>query len=207
MSYYYSKASVGGGPTYLVNQGFEGTGYDNGETWNLTGGTVDPDYTTAPLVGSHSLRVNSDSFTGIAFTPQTTAEAYCRIEFATLPTVACAALTLYDETGTTLRVGIMFSANEVRIRVGGTESSASATTTLTSTLYFVKIRHESSGTNKIWLSTDGTWVDADGSGRVYLTMAGAAGSAGQVYVGGASGTLDFKVDQVLVDNAVIGDNP
>jgi|688.fasta_scaffold166066_2 hypothetical protein len=45
-------------PSYLVNQNFEATGYDNGESWTEdlgTGGTVDEDYAISPLVGSQSL--------------------------------------------------------------------------------------------------------------------------------------------------------
>lgn len=43
--------------TYLLNQNFEGTGYDNSESWTetLDGGTVDEDYTTTVLAGSQSL--------------------------------------------------------------------------------------------------------------------------------------------------------
>jgi hypothetical protein len=45
-------------PAWMIKQGFEGTGYDNGETWTGVGsGTVDPDYTGVVLVGSQSLRL------------------------------------------------------------------------------------------------------------------------------------------------------
>ncbi len=49
---------------YLVCQNFEGTGYDNGETWTSESPTVlDPDYATAPLLGSQSLRVSESGGT------------------------------------------------------------------------------------------------------------------------------------------------
>lgn len=72
------RFAVAGGATYLVKQDFEGTGYDNGETWTETGaGTADEDntLTPSPLLGSQSLRctsvantvrVESPNFTAIA---------------------------------------------------------------------------------------------------------------------------------------------
>lgn len=61
--------------TRLVEQNFEGTGFDNGETWlaGLNGtpstGVVDPDYATGPLRGSQSLRMKDDeNYGGFAIT-------------------------------------------------------------------------------------------------------------------------------------------
>lgn len=49
-------------PTYLVNQNFEGTGYDNGETWTESGtGIVNEDYTGVVLEGAQSLRISMAS--------------------------------------------------------------------------------------------------------------------------------------------------
>ncbi len=53
--------TVGAGPSYLIQQDFEGAGYDNvgglGGTWTADNAAVDPDYATtpAPIVGSQSL--------------------------------------------------------------------------------------------------------------------------------------------------------
>jgi hypothetical protein len=81
---YRFAAPGGGGPSYLINQNFEGTGYDNGETWTsfAGGGTIDPDYTTSPIVGSQSLRIvvtganQAASYT--QFTGTDTPYIYCR---------------------------------------------------------------------------------------------------------------------------------
>ena len=59
--------------SYLVNQNFEGTGYDNGETWTEyvgTGATVNEDYATspAPLAGEQSLYVVGGSDDGETYT-------------------------------------------------------------------------------------------------------------------------------------------
>lgn len=53
--------------TLLVNQNFEGTGFDNGETWVTYAGdqgAADPNYTTNPLLGSQSLHINDDNDEG-----------------------------------------------------------------------------------------------------------------------------------------------
>jgi hypothetical protein len=49
-----------GTSSFLVHQNFEGTGYDNSETWIATtgtGGSIDPDEATTVLRGSQSLRI------------------------------------------------------------------------------------------------------------------------------------------------------
>ena len=52
---------------YLVCQNFEGTGFDNSEYWikgfedTPSTGVVDEDYTSAPLIGSQSLRMKDDA--------------------------------------------------------------------------------------------------------------------------------------------------
>jgi hypothetical protein len=50
--------------SYLIQQDFEGAGYDNGETWNDLGTTiVDPDDATHPAVGSQELELTKNSGT------------------------------------------------------------------------------------------------------------------------------------------------
>jgi len=54
------------GPLYLIEQDFESTGYDHGETWsNVGGGTVDPDNTAVIGLanGSQSVKLTGPSAT------------------------------------------------------------------------------------------------------------------------------------------------
>lgn len=54
-------------PNYLVNQNFEGAGFDNGETWLAYAGdtgAANPDYATNPLLGSQSLHIKDDDSEG-----------------------------------------------------------------------------------------------------------------------------------------------
>lgn len=52
-----SKTGAAAATTFLLNQGFEGTGTDNGETWTLTSGSPieDPDNTEFAITGSQNL--------------------------------------------------------------------------------------------------------------------------------------------------------
>lgn len=53
--------------TIFINQNFEGTGFDNGETWITNAGdtgAANPDYTTNPLLGSQSLYMKDDNSEG-----------------------------------------------------------------------------------------------------------------------------------------------
>src|SRR5690349_6692505 len=58
-SYYYAAASAGGA-TYLLTENLEGAGYDESSagSWSESG-TVDEDYTTTVLAGTHSLGVTN----------------------------------------------------------------------------------------------------------------------------------------------------
>lgn len=59
-----SISCAGGAPTYVRNQNFEGTGYDNSETWTETAGAPDEDYTGVVLRGSQSCEfTGADSIT------------------------------------------------------------------------------------------------------------------------------------------------
>lgn len=73
----------GGGASYLINQGFEGTGYDNAETWTETGGTPNEDYTSYVLDGSQSLYMNGASVTPNTDSPNfgDTSEFYFKFYF------------------------------------------------------------------------------------------------------------------------------
>jgi hypothetical protein len=50
--------------TVLIDQNFEGTGYDNSETWTESPGasTINPDYTTTILLGAQSLLMDGHTY-------------------------------------------------------------------------------------------------------------------------------------------------
>lgn len=78
--------------TFLINQTFEGTGYDNSETWSEGAGTPNEDYTSVVLDGSQSLYMNGTAATQSTDSPNfgDTGEFYFKFYFrpVTLPGAA-----------------------------------------------------------------------------------------------------------------------
>jgi hypothetical protein len=98
------RVSGGVAATYLINQGFEGTGYDtgngsNGGTWTPSG-TVNPDYTVTVLAGSQSFRnATGSSYSGTPFSGLTTCYFYCLIRFATFTASSASTIEIYTSGG------------------------------------------------------------------------------------------------------------
>ena len=104
------NAAGGGGPTYLTNEGFEGTGVPSG--WTTNAGTPDYDYTTSPLRDAQSLRVfgASDAVVSSVFASQTTVEVRIAFRIAALPvTTNTNLITASDGTNNAFRVLIAAS--------------------------------------------------------------------------------------------------
>ena len=59
-----SGQDAGGGATYLINQNFEGTGFDNSESWTESTYHTDPDFSSVALRGSQSLLVGNPAGVG-----------------------------------------------------------------------------------------------------------------------------------------------
>lgn len=83
------KAGSAPGITYLVRQTFNGTGYDNGESWT-EGSTPNEDYATspAPLEGTHSWLADATSknATSPSFASSTTISVFFKFHVSTSPT-------------------------------------------------------------------------------------------------------------------------
>lgn len=199
------------GPTYLINQNFEGTGYDNGETWTEAG-TVNEDYTTTVLKGAQSLFMatadtNSSSYS--SFTGQSTVYAHCRLEVTNSQGWTRRCFTIADSAGNAL-AGVIFDnpsagANDVKIWANAA-TTTSATRLAYSTVYYVWLAFVSSGTCELAISASSTKPSSDSGGNVYVTRTGAAGTAARIYVENAQND-SVIFDNVLVSTSVIGDNP
>jgi hypothetical protein len=167
--------AVVSGQTFLINQGFEGAGYDNSETWTEVnaGGTVDEDYATLPLEG-----------------------VQCVLLVGTAATVSTASPTFADQTTAWLRFGFKKSKNPdsdwiVGILRNGTTSlsyirvlstgalridhgTANASTTdvlSNATWYYVLVKYVAgtgaNGQASIEFSTTASWT---GSGNKYASL-------------------------------------
>lgn len=194
-------------PTYLIDEGFEGTGAPSGWT---SAGTPDWDYSAAALVGSQSLRLAVASSSAYkTFSAGATRYAYFQFRLTTL-TGSAIMLGLADTGVTDFTAALKITSAGVATLVtfgtgGGGESSASATTIVTGTTYHVWLKALDSGTCELAVSTTGTKPTVDGSGAVVLTVTGGTADTGSIFF--QNNSCVVIVDHVLVDDAVIGNSP
>jgi hypothetical protein len=210
---------AGGAPgvSYLVQQDFEGAGYDNGETWTESGtGTRDEDYATspAPLVGSQSLRVAVSSQGGTttkAFaSDQSTVEGYLQVHFVSLPASGKVFVAFRDSGGTRLVNIEVGASSRITVRCG----TGAATTTdaiSTGTTYHFWWRYvKGTGANaqaSVAFSTDGTRPPS-GNKFAAVTNGSRTTDANNIIIGPENNsTWEGIFDKVRVSASTIGDNP
>jgi hypothetical protein len=201
------RFAAGGGPTYLVNQNFEGAGYDNGETWN-EGGTPNPNYTGTVLRGSQSIRLQSGDSANATFTAQNNAWAFCdfQLDAGSNANAACGLYLHGSGHDTYMQID---SSGNIYLNAGGSLSSASATQISAATHYYMWLHSPNGGTAELFISITTTRPSVDGSGNVYLSKAAHSGSVDTIYLYNAAGTAgaDAIFDHVLVNGSSIGNNP
>lgn len=201
---------IGALPSYIINQHFENTGYDHGETWTPAG-APEPDYTGVVLKGHQSFRVNAageyseTQWTGAL----STAYSFCRFRLISLPGANDTAVFKLGTASSYVTSLYVDTDGSVQLFAGGSASSSSATTLTTGVTYFCWLKHVSSGQCELAISTDiNTKPSSDGGGNVFLTKTGSADSMEKVQCAtdNISGN-ETIFDQVLVDDVVIGANP
>jgi hypothetical protein len=201
--------------SYLINQGFEGSGYDNSESWSETSGSPNEDSTTSPIVGSQSLRI-SGAVAVIAkspsFTAQSTLYVYFRMRTSGNPGGGRRFFYIRDSSNNVLLECLQNSTGTVTARAGTSGGSTTSGTLSASTDYHCWVKYvKGTGANAVaefGFSTDGVRPttganfisDGSGSAAVDADHIAFGNNAAQVIP-----TWDF--DRVLVDDAVIGDNP
>ena len=202
---------------YLLAQGFEGTGYDCGETWTTAGDTasIDIDNTTTPGECTQSARVvntSQDTYIAHAFTAASEQWAYFRVRFETIPGGSRLFFVLSDAT--TARMYLTIGATgAVTCTQGTVASTATVSVMAANTWYDVWTRYKAStatnGICEVGFSTDGTEPT---SGNNYSSTA--VGNATQ----NIQNILLFcdwtstagpatRYDKVRLDDADIGSNP
>jgi len=125
---YSSETPTTGEPTsdypngygYLIAQGFEGAGYDNGETWTILGGAPSPDDTSYPYEGTQNLHIypSNDAIRTPDFAPQSEIWYYFAYICTSHPTTLRSFCTVKDASGNTLFSLRMFSDGTLGIRNG-----------------------------------------------------------------------------------------
>lgn len=215
------KAFQGGvAPSYIINQGFEGTGYDNGEGtapfW-YESGSVDTEFSTAGfgMVGSNCLELDGSStssetgyytFTGVD-------DVYAWFYFRTteLPTTISQVAAL--QTGFTRNGSLsVLSDGRLTVKAIGGNSAETIGTLSVNTTYQIWLEYEkgtgSDAVSRVFFSTDGT-KPASGNNTASSTdgTGTAQSTAAYMYVDKDGTAQKHYFDEFHVDDVVIGSDP
>jgi len=167
---------------FLVCQNFEGTGYDNSETWTEDAGTPDEDYGTA-LRGSQSLQLASGEVTYKTFTEQTDVWAHFLFR-----TDALSDNDYFVNFGGADR--IVSSDGTIRISNGANAASSDTGVMAANTTYHVFI-HVTPTAKSYYVSTSATCPDT-----ATVTLTDTMSSVSEIRL--QSTTANRVYDQVIV---------
>lgn len=207
------SGGVAAGATYLVNQNFEGTGYDNGETWSEyvgSGATVNEDYATspAPLAGAQSLYVVGGSDAGetyTSFSSSGTIHVRMMIRF-TAQTTSTHVVYLYNADGSDWLAVVQASSGHNLVLYSGGQEAYGATSISTSSTYYLWVDYTpgtgSNSTCSVYISTSST---KPGTPELATSGGNETATAGRLKFSSSSSGLAYIVDQVRVDDAAIAD--
>lgn len=159
-------------PSYLINQTFEGTGYDNSETWTESGtGTIDEDYTTEVLDGAQSLYMsgadyNSPTATSPSWTAVSPTYFFFMFQINSGNLVNADFFEILN--GTTIIARLMagdFSGNNFNIYPYHGDTIGSSSAAIIGTTYYVWVEYEkgtgANGHLHIRISTTSTKPGSD----------------------------------------------
>jgi hypothetical protein len=194
--------------TYLLNEGFEGAGYQN-PGWTAFG-AIDPDYTASPLVGAQSLRCSgASSFLQRPLTPGSTVHCYFQVRWLAYAPFKFVVDWLDAGSVSIARVVTDGFPNRLSLFHGG--ASAVGTTVLaTNTTYHVWVEWTrgtgNNGTMRLFLSTNST---KPASPEAVLTNGTGNATIDKFDLGpfDSAATTDVLFDRVLIDDEPIGSNP
>lgn len=206
-------AGGGGGPSYLLEENFDGAGTPSG--WTTATGTPNYDYTTTILQGTQSLALDGTSADAGAISPSFTAPStiygYCLFRFSAIPSSSREFMRLRNSTTVVARVFITSSGN-LQFRHGATTYSTVSTMSINTTYHIWYDYAAGSGANgvsSIGFSTDGTRPT---SGNAFASNSAGAGT---LNIDNLSPFTDFAsangylgiFDRILADDVQIGNSP
>jgi hypothetical protein len=195
------------GSSFLLEEGYEGTGYEN--TWTAAGtGTVDPDEASTVIAGSQSLRVNLSAETGSAYA-EVSAQSHLytkfRLRVASTNGGNQTIATIRDGT-TTLGTLVLIGVNRVLrvVNPGGGNGSSSATLPTNTNLFIWFEYVQGTGSNAIvragWDTSDSKPSLASSGAQTCYNGAGTStATANRLYLGhSVSSTYECFFDAVQV---------
>lgn len=216
-SYPWSLVGTVGAPagaSYLLQENFEGTGYDSG-TWTETlgGATIDEDYTTAPLVGSQSLYVGGSTSNSSTKSPTFTGTNPCYMYFMVK-------FVQVNTSATTSNLAGMITAgndclliqknSKFYVTHGGT-SAASTTVLGTTDTYHVWVEYTAStgandGIVKVYVSTTATKPADPEINYTTGTITDNVTQCGFYNTSSTPGVI-YVADKLRISASVIGSDP
>jgi hypothetical protein len=205
-------AAGGGPPTYLREQGFEGAGYDNGETWTESGATINEDYTGVVLDGSQTLRIawaSTAPNTKTSFTSVDEVWVYFLLRPITIENANRIIASITGSGTRVLELKVVASTAALRVQWGSTATTVG--TLSAATTYHVWVHYKKgTGANSIidvGFSTDGT-RPTSGNNFAQSTSNSSTIQVNELILGeGTSYIQEYLYDKVRVDDVQIGDNP
>jgi hypothetical protein len=195
------------GSSFLLEEGFEGTGFEN--TWTTAGsGTIDPDETTVVLVGSESLQFILSGAAGssyVEFAGQSS--LFCKFRFRVASTNGGNQSVVTIRNGSTV-LGTLTLAGANRslrtLAAGGANANSTDVLPLNTDVYVWFEYVAGTGSNAIcragWATTDSKPALTSTAGKTALSSNGTAtASATRLYLGNTnSGVVECFFDAVQV---------
>lgn len=204
----YAFSGAAPEPSWIIEQGFEGSGYDHGETWTAAGtGSVDPDSAATVLEGTQSLRIQLTSQTGSTYREVTAdGSLYVRMMFRMDSTANGVIATI--RTANTIRATLSRVSNKLRVQPSGGSANDSTDDLPTGTTLYLWVEYISgSGSDAIaragWSATaTKPTLSASGTTTCASTNGTGAGTVNRLYLGTTASTSAFDVvyDQVRALN-------
>ncbi len=199
--------------SYLIKQDFEGTGFDNSETWVKVGSQQDEDYADNPLVGSQSFySLNNTTATNETLSPIYTVTAsqnhygYCQIKILAFPTSSNYRILNISNV---LDVAINSTSNLVVRPAVGT-GVATVGKLETNTVYHVWFTGTfSTDTATVGFSTDGVRPTAGDNFATDTDVSASMIGTSRLILGSRQIGANYAVvfDKVRINDSLIGDNP
>jgi hypothetical protein len=199
----------GGGSSFLLEEGFEGTGFEN--TWTTAGtGTVDPDEATTVIAGSQSLHINliTPGQTGSAYADfAAQGSVFVKFRLRVVSTNGGTQTIATIRNGTTLLASLILAGASRVMRAnaaGGSNNTSTDALPVDTDLYVWFEYVKGTGADAIcrvgWATTDTkpTFVAAGGKTGISANGSGTS-DASRFYLGNtSSGIVEFFADTVQV---------
>ena len=195
------------GSSFLLQEGFEGTGYENSWTESATG-TVDEDHTGTVITGSQSLQINLAAQNGSAYASFTaTNDVYCKFRFRVASTNGGNQVVATIRDGATV-LGTLTLAGASRVlratASGGSNGTSSDVLPVDTNIYVWFEYLKGTGANAIfrvgWATTDSKPSLASTGAKTGVSANGTStAQPSRIYLGNTStGTVECFFDAVQV---------